>query len=52
VDDQLCHGDDQPTIGLPFARKDRLIVEYPCATKKPIGVAERRTRLVESRRRN
>ncbi len=50
VDDQLRHRDDQPTIGLLLCReKKRLIVEYALRdVKKPIGVAEWRTRLVES----
>src|SRR5438874_1629894 len=50
VDDQLRHPDDQPTIGLLLCKeKDRLIVEYALRdVKKPIGVAEWRTRLVES----
>ena len=50
VDDQLRHTDDQPSIGLLLCReKDRLIVEYALRdVKKPIGVAEWRTRLVES----
>src|SRR5436309_15119596 len=50
VDDQLRHTDDQPSIGLLLCReKDRLIVEYALRdVKKTIGVAEWRTRLVES----
>lgn len=50
VDDQLRHADDQPTIGLLLCReKDRLTVEYALRdVKKPIGVAQWRTRLVES----
>ncbi len=50
VDDQLRHKDDQPSIGLLLCKeKDRLIVEYALRdVKKPIGVAEWRTRLVES----
>ena len=54
VDDQLRHRDDQPTIGLLLCKeKDRLIVEYALRdVKKPIGVAEWRTRLVESLPRN
>lgn len=50
VDDQLRHDDDQPSIGLLLCKeKDRLIVEYALRdVKKPIGVAEWRTRLVES----
>jgi predicted nuclease of restriction endonuclease-like (RecB) superfamily len=50
VDEQLRHKDDQPSIGLLLCKeKDRLIVEYALRdVKKPIGVAEWRTRLVES----
>jgi len=50
VDDQIRHLDDHPTIGLLLCKeKDRLIVEYALRdVKKPIGVAEWRTRLVES----
>jgi predicted nuclease of restriction endonuclease-like (RecB) superfamily len=50
VDNQLRHNDDQPSIGLLLCKeRDRLIVEYALRdVKKPIGVAEWRTRLVES----
>ena len=50
VDDQLRHANDEPSIGLLLCKaKDRLIVEYALRdVKKPIGVAEWRTRLVES----
>lgn len=50
VDDLLCHPDDQPTIGLLLCKeKDKLTVEYALRDmRKPIGVAEWRTRLVES----
>jgi hypothetical protein len=50
VDDQLRHRDDQPSIGLLMCKeRNRLIVEYALRdVKKPIGVAEWRTRLVES----
>ena len=50
VDGQLRHNDDQPSIGLLLCKeRDRLIVEYALRdVKKPIGVAEWRTRLVES----
>jgi hypothetical protein len=50
VDDQMRHLDDHPTIGLLLCKeKDRLTVEYALRdVKKPIGVAEWRTRLVES----
>lgn len=49
VDDLLRHPDDQPTIGLLLCKeKDRLTVEYALRDfRKPIGVAEWRTRLVE-----
>src|SRR5205823_232516 len=49
VDDQLRHNDDQPSIGLLLCKeRDRLIVEYALRdVKKPIGVAEWRTRLDE-----
>jgi len=50
VDAQMRHPDDQPSIGLLLCReKNRLTVEYALRDlKKPIGVAEWRTRLVES----
>src|SRR5439155_5955378 len=50
ADDQLRHPGDKPSIGLLLCKeKDRLIVEYALRdVKKPIGVAEWRTRLVES----
>ena len=50
MDDQLRHLDDQPSIGLLLCKeRNRLIVEYALRdVKKPIGVAEWRTRLVES----
>jgi predicted nuclease of restriction endonuclease-like (RecB) superfamily len=50
VDDQLRHRDDQPSIGLLLCRgKNRIVVEYALRdVKKPIGVSEWRTRLVES----
>jgi predicted nuclease of restriction endonuclease-like (RecB) superfamily len=50
VDAQLRHSDDQASIGLLLCRgKNRLTVEYALRDlKKPIGVAEWRTRLVES----
>jgi predicted nuclease of restriction endonuclease-like (RecB) superfamily len=50
VDAQLRHSDDQPSIGLLLCRgKNRLTVEYALRDlKKLIGVAEWRTRLVES----
>lgn len=50
VDDRLRHHDDQPSIGLLLCRgKNRLTVEYALRdVKKPIGVAEWRTRLVAS----
>ena len=50
VDDRLRHRDDQPSIGLLLCRgKNRLTVEYALRdVKKPIDVAEWRTRLVAS----
>jgi predicted nuclease of restriction endonuclease-like (RecB) superfamily len=50
VDAQMRHLDDQPSIGLLLCRgKNRLTVEYALRDlKKPIGVTEWRTRLVES----
>lgn len=50
VDDLLRHSDDKPSIGLLLCKeKDRIIVEYALRDlRKPIGVAEWRTRLVES----
>ncbi len=51
VDDQMRHKDDAPTIGLLLCRdaKNRVKVEYALRdVKKPIGVAEWQTRLVES----
>lgn len=50
VDELMRHANDQPTIGLLLCReKNRLTVEYALRDmKKPIGVAEWKTRLVES----
>ena len=50
VDDRLRHPADAPTIGLVLAReKSRLTVEYALRDlKKPIGVAEWQTRLVDA----
>lgn len=50
VDDRLRHPTDGPTIGLVLAcEKSRRIVEYALRDlAKPIGVAEWRTRLVDS----
>ncbi|MEW6157607.1 MAG: PDDEXK nuclease domain-containing protein [Verrucomicrobiota bacterium] len=50
VDAELRHRDDAPAIGLLLCKdKDRLIVEYALRdVKKPIGVAEWKTRLVDS----
>jgi predicted nuclease of restriction endonuclease-like (RecB) superfamily len=49
VDDLLRHPDDKPTIGLLLCRsKDKIVVEYALRDlKKPIGVAEWETKLVE-----
>lgn len=51
VDDQMRHPDDAPTIGLLLCKdsKNKLKIEYALRdVKKPIGVAEWQTRLVES----
>ncbi len=50
MDDKLRHRDDRPSLGLLLCQeKNRLTVEYALRDlKKPIGVAEWRTRLVES----
>jgi predicted nuclease of restriction endonuclease-like (RecB) superfamily len=50
VDEQMRHAEDRPTIGLLLCKeKNRLTVEYALRdVKKPIGVAEWKTRLVES----
>ena len=50
VDDLLRHPDDKPSIGVLLCKeKDRITVEYALRDlRKPIGVAEWRTRLVES----
>lgn len=51
VDDQMRHENDAPTIGLLLCKdaKNKLKVEYALRdVKKPIGVAEWQTRLVES----
>lgn len=50
VDDLLRHLDDKPSIGLLLCKeKNKITVEYALRDlKKPIGVAEWRTRLVES----
>lgn len=50
VDEKMRHAADQPTIGLLLCKeKNHLTVEYALRDmKKPIGVAEWKTRLVES----
>jgi hypothetical protein len=51
VDAQMRHPDDAPSIGLLLCKdaKNRLKVEYALRdVKKPIGVAEWQTRLVEA----
>lgn len=50
VDDQLRHADDRPSIGLLLCKeRDHLTVEYALRDlKKPIGVAQWQTKLVES----
>ena len=54
VDDQLRHADDRPSIGLLLCKeRDHLTVEYALRDlKKPIGVAQWQTKLVESLPRN
>jgi predicted nuclease of restriction endonuclease-like (RecB) superfamily len=49
ADDLLRHQDDQPAIGLLLCRsKNKLVVEYALRhLKRPIGVAEWETKLVE-----
>ena len=49
VDDLMRHPDDAPTIGLLLCKgKDRMVVEYALRDPaKPLGVADRETRLVE-----
>jgi len=50
VDDQLRHADDKPSLGLLLCKeRDHVTVEYALRDlKKPIGVAQWQTRLVES----
>ena len=50
VDNQMRHPDDKPSIGLLLCKvQDRLTVEYALRdVRKPIGVAEWQTKLVES----
>jgi predicted nuclease of restriction endonuclease-like (RecB) superfamily len=51
VDDLMRHPDDAPTIGLLLCKdsRNKLKIEYALRdVKKPIGVAEWQTRLVES----
>ena len=50
VDDLLRHPDDKPSIGLLLCRsKDKVVVEYALRDiRKPIGVAQWKTRLVRS----
>ena len=54
ADDQLRHADDRPSIGLLLCKeRDGLTVEYALRDlKKPIGVAQWQTKLVESLPRN
>jgi len=54
VDDQLRHADDRPSIGLLLCKeRDHVTVEYALRDlKKPIGVAQWQTKLVESLPRN
>jgi predicted nuclease of restriction endonuclease-like (RecB) superfamily len=50
VDDLMRHVDDHPTIGLILCRaKNRIIAEYALRDlRKPIGVSEWKTKIVES----
>lgn len=50
VDDRMRHASDGPTLGLLLCKeKNKLTVEYALRdVKKPIGVAEWKTRLVDS----
>lgn len=50
ADDLLRHPDDKPTMGLLLCRsKNKIVVEYALrGLKKPIGVAEWETRIVET----
>ena len=50
VDDRMRHPDDKPSIGLLLCKvQNRLTVEYALRdVRKPIGVAEWQTKLVES----
>lgn len=50
VDDRLRHPDDKPTIGLLLCKeKDRITAEYALRDiRKPMGVSEWKTRIVES----
>jgi len=50
VDDQMRHADDQPSIGLLLCRqRNHVTVEYALRDlRKPIGVAQWQTKLVES----
>jgi predicted nuclease of restriction endonuclease-like (RecB) superfamily len=50
IDEQMRHKDDQPTIGLLLCHENnRLTVEYALRDmKKPIGVAQWKTKLVDS----
>ena len=50
IDDRLRHADDKPSIGVLLCKeRDHLTVEYALRDlKKPIGVAQWQTKLVES----
>lgn len=50
VDDMLRHGDDQPSIGLILCKdKNKIVAEYAIRDiRKPIGVSQWKTRIVES----
>ena len=50
VDDMLRYGDDKPSIGLILCKeKNRIVAEYAIRDiRKPIGVSEWKTKIVES----
>jgi predicted nuclease of restriction endonuclease-like (RecB) superfamily len=50
ADDLLRHGDDQPSIGLILCKdKNKIVAEYAIRDiKKPIGVSQWKTKIVES----
>lgn len=50
VDETMKHKDDKPTIGLLLCkRKNKVVAEYALRDiKKPLGVAEYETKIIES----